>query len=211
MSHIAIRDILRNNLLEFTRTAFEMIPPIENPSILDLGCGTGVRTIELAKMSNGKITAIDIDSEALDTLRKKVEECGVSDRVSVIELSMLELNRLGKTYDIIWAEGSIFVVGFENGIRDWKRLLADEGFLVVHDEDTKVDWKLRLIEKHGYQEVGRIEISHGEWWNRYYAPLENLLEERKLDSEEVGALRDEMNRFKKTNIGSIFFILQIKS
>ncbi|MGY5855347.1 MAG: class I SAM-dependent methyltransferase, partial [Candidatus Thorarchaeota archaeon] len=66
MSHLAIRDRLRINLLEFTRNAFRMLPQIEDPSIVDIGCGSGVQTIELAKMCNGHITAIDIDVEALD-------------------------------------------------------------------------------------------------------------------------------------------------
>ena len=47
--------------LQYTRMAFESIPRIDNPRILDIGCGTGMPTLELAKLSNGKITGIDID------------------------------------------------------------------------------------------------------------------------------------------------------
>ena len=210
MSNLAIRDTLRNNLLEFTRTAFNMLPLIKEPRILDIGCGSGVQTIELMKMCNGYITAVDIDVEALETLRKEVEELGLSNRVSIIELSMLELSSLDETYDIIWAEGSIFVVGFERGIREWKHLLTKDGFLVVHDEDTETDTKLELIQKYGYEKLGQIEVSHDDWWKRYYEPLENLLEKEKLDSGSAGALRKEIDIFKKTGMGSVFFILQKK-
>ena len=208
---LAFRDTLRNNLLEFTRIAFRILPAIEKPSILDIGCGTGVQTIELAKISNGKITAIDIDKESLQILKKKVREYGLSDRVSVIELSMFELDRLCETFDIIWAEGSIFVVGFENGIRDWKQLLAANGFLVIHDQDNDVSKKLRLISKYGYRKIGQFEISHDEWWKRYYEPLEELLEHGELDVLDVNALRTEIGRFQKTGMGSIFFIIQTYS
>ncbi len=211
MSLLAIRDRLRVNLLEYTRTAFRMLPPVEEPSILDIGCGSGVQTIELANLCNGHITAIDIDVMALEALRRKVEDQGSSNRIEVIELSMWDLNKLGKNFDIIWAEGSVFVIGFETGIRNWKVLLADKGCLVVHDEDTKISAKLRLIEKHKYKKIGQIEISHDEWWKRYYAPLENLLEQEKLDGVDEESLRTEMDRFKKTKMGSIFFILQNKS
>ncbi|KXH76740.1 MAG: hypothetical protein AM326_06635 [Candidatus Thorarchaeota archaeon SMTZ-45] len=211
MSLVAARDHVRNNLLEFTRTAFSMIPPIDNPCILDIGCGTGVQTIELAKISNGKVTAIDIDAKALDILRHKAKDAGVSDRISIMELSMLKLNNLNEIYDIIWAEGSIFIVGFENGLRDWKRLLTRDGFLVVHDEDTDVDTKLQLIEKHGYQEIGLIEISHDEWWKKYYAPLGNLLGKMGINGDNEKSLKDEINMFRKTRMGSILFILQSKS
>ena len=123
MSHQEIRDRLRINLLEFTKAAFKMLPTMDNPSILDIGCGSGLQTIELAKMCNGHITAIDIDIPALVALRKRVKDLGLSHRISVKQASMLDLNRVNETFDIIWAEGSIFVVGFEKGIRDWKRLL----------------------------------------------------------------------------------------
>lgn len=210
MSNIEIRDTLRIKLLDFTRTAFGMLPPVDYPSILDIGCGSGVQTIELAKMCNGNITAIDIDVEALDTLRSKVEDQGFSSRISVVELSMLDLKSLSESYDIIWAEGSIFVVGFERGLQEWKQLLTNEGFLVVHDEDTEITKKLELIEKYGYEILGQIDVSHDEWWKRYYEPLESLLDQEKLDTESTGASRTEIDRFKKTRMGSIFFILQNK-
>jgi SAM-dependent methyltransferase len=208
MSNIAIRDRLRTEFLEFTRTAFNMLPSFEKPSILDIGCGTGVQTIELANMCNGNITAIDIDREALEVLRKKVQRLGLLNRVLVIELSMLEFDSLGETYDVIWAEGSIFVVGFENGIRDWKQLLTNQGCLVIHDEDTEAITKLEIIEKHGYEILGQIRIPHHEWWKRYYQPLEKLLEQGKLDCAIKGAFRKEIDTFRKTQVGSIFFILQ---
>lgn len=210
MSNIEIRDTLRIKLLDFTRTAFGMLPPVDYPSILDIGCGSGVQTIELAKMCNGNITAIDIDVEALDTLRSKVEDQGFSSRISVVELSILDLKSLSESYDIIWAEGSIFVVGFERGLQEWKQLLTNEGFLVVHDEDTEITKKLELIEKYGYEILGQIDVSHDEWWKRYYEPLESLLDQEKLDTESTGASRTEIDRFKKTRMGSIFFILQNK-
>ncbi len=210
MSLLAIRDSLRVNFLEYTRTAFKILPPVENPSILDIGCGSGVQTIELAKMCNGPITAIDIDVEALEAFRRKIEELGFSSRISIMRLSMLELNNLRETYNIVWAEGSIFVVGFETGIRDWKQLLAKNGFLVVHDEDTDVLSKLQIIAKYRYEVLGQIEVPHDEWWNRYYKPLESILIQGKIDEEKVEEIRREISTFKKNRMGSTFFILQNK-
>ena len=41
---------------ESTRRAFNTIPnPSEQPLILDIGCGPGVQTIELSKLSKGRI------------------------------------------------------------------------------------------------------------------------------------------------------------
>ena len=132
---MTIRDDIRANLLEFTRNAFKMLPPLENPSILDIGCGTGVQSIELARLCNGHITAVDIDMPSLVLLQRKIKAQGLSDRFSIMKAAMNELQYLRKTFDIIWSEGAIYAIGFENGIRDWKKLLNKGGFLVVHDEN----------------------------------------------------------------------------
>ncbi len=211
MSYQEIRDSLRINLLEFARTAFKILPPMDNPSILDIGCGSGIQTIELAKMCNGHITAIDIDVPALALLQRKIKEQGLSHRFSIMKVSMLNLHGLGKTYDIIWAEGSIYAIGFENGIRDWKQLLTKDGFLVVHDENDRVDAKLQIIKKHGYKILGQIEVPHEEWEERYYKPLLSILANKKLPDSEFRKLRKEIDTFKRTKMGSIFFILQNKS
>jgi cyclopropane fatty-acyl-phospholipid synthase-like methyltransferase len=45
----------------------------ENPRLLDIGCGPGMQTIELAKISNAKITALDFYQPFLDELAKSVK------------------------------------------------------------------------------------------------------------------------------------------
>jgi cyclopropane fatty-acyl-phospholipid synthase-like methyltransferase len=185
-----------------------MIPPLENPSILDIGCGTGIQSIELAKLSDGHITAIDIDVPALMLLQRTIKEQGLSHRFSIMKVSMHDIHSLGKTYDIIWAEGSIYAVGFENGIRDWKQLLTKDGFLVVHDEDVSIQSKIQIIAKYGYKLVGQIAVPHEEWEERYYKPLLSTLSTKKLADSEVIKLRKEIDSFKRTKMGSIFFILQ---
>jgi len=55
-----------------TRRAFNTIPKIlPLPYILDLGCGPGMQAIELAKLSGGKIIALDNHKPFLDTLMEK--------------------------------------------------------------------------------------------------------------------------------------------
>ena len=53
-------DQLRLTFLKYTKKAFEMLPQINKPRILDIGCGSGVPTLELARLSNGEIIGIDI-------------------------------------------------------------------------------------------------------------------------------------------------------
>ena len=51
---------------EYTKRAFNSIPqPHKHPFILDIGCGQGMQTIELAKISDGKIITLDNCQEAV--------------------------------------------------------------------------------------------------------------------------------------------------
>ena len=127
------KDHFRERLIKYTRRAYQMLPKIENPHILDIGCGSGVPTIELAKLSDGEIIGIDINQSSLDKLNGKIGEEGFSSRVKTVKCSLFEMDFPDESFDIIWAEGSIWVIGFEKGLKEWRRLLKPSGFLVVHD------------------------------------------------------------------------------
>jgi len=103
-------------------------------SLLIIGCGSGVPTMELAKLSDGEIIGIDIDQELLDILSKKIEEEGLTNRVKAVKCSLLDIKFPDNSFDVIWAEGSITSLGVEKSLKKWNRLIKPEGFLVVHDE-----------------------------------------------------------------------------
>ena len=68
------RDVLRQRLLKYTRKAFFLLPDLDRPRILDIGCGSGVPTIELARLTDGEIIGLDIDASLLDKLDQKIQE-----------------------------------------------------------------------------------------------------------------------------------------
>ena len=82
------RDQLRKRFIKYTRQAFQTLPVIENPHILDIGCGSGIPTIELAKMSNGRIIGIDKDQHLLAILAKRVIEEELSTQVKIKKCSL---------------------------------------------------------------------------------------------------------------------------
>lgn len=55
------RDSSRKLLVKYTREAFKLLPRLDKSRILDVGCGSGIPTIELAKLSKGNLVGIDID------------------------------------------------------------------------------------------------------------------------------------------------------
>ncbi|MBD3412844.1 MAG: methyltransferase domain-containing protein [Candidatus Aminicenantes bacterium] len=120
---------------EYTKRAlsFCQLPP--KPQILDIGCGTGAQTLSLAESTDGLITAVDNHGPFLKELSEKAKALGLDSKIQVLHGDM---NRLGlkQKFDLIWSEGSIFVMGFEKGLREWKKFLKPDGFMAL----TEVAW-----------------------------------------------------------------------
>jgi ubiquinone/menaquinone biosynthesis C-methylase UbiE len=195
---------IRKRLLKYTRKAFHMLPQIEKPRVLDIGCGSGVPTLELARLGQGEVIGIDIDQHALDDFVKKITESGLSDRVKALHCSLISMVFPDESFDIIWSEGSIYAVGFEKGLGEWKRFLKPGGFMVVHDEQGNVKEKLEQISQNGYELLGYFLLSKETWWKEYFNPLEKLITEAETRHfndpkviEEIQQAQGELNMFKK--------------
>ena len=211
------RDRFRKKLLKYTCQAFNSLPEINNPAILDIGCSTGVPALELAKLSDGTITGIDVDEKSIDIFKEKIKKRKLNDRVKAVRMSMLDMDFPKEAFDIVWFEGTIFVIGFEKGLLEWKKFLNKSGFIVIHDEFKDHDKKLSLIYKNGFDLLDCFMISSDVWGNEYYKPFENhikkLFVRYKNDSEANKMLAKEQNEidtFKKNpeNNNSIFYITQ---
>jgi ubiquinone/menaquinone biosynthesis C-methylase UbiE len=168
-----VKDRLRRRLLKYTRRAFRMLPRLDGPRILDIGCGSGVPTIELARLGRGQVIGLDIDSARLDRLRLKIKKAKLSDRVTVLKCSMFDMHFPEGSFDIIWAEGSIAKMGFAAGLREWRRLLKPGGYLVVHDEEGNIKEKTYRVRDQGYSLLHWFALDEKTWWHEYYALLES--------------------------------------
>jgi ubiquinone/menaquinone biosynthesis C-methylase UbiE len=104
-----------------------------NLSILDIGCGPGMQTIELAKLSGGQIVALDIHQPFLEDLNDCVKKEGFNDRIRTVKGNMFNLDYKNNSFDLLRSECSIFVIGFEKGLCKWRRLLTVNGYLVVSE------------------------------------------------------------------------------
>ena len=211
------KDRLRERFAKYTRKAFLMLPELFNPTILDIGCGSGVPTLELARLSNGQIIGIDISQPLLDELTRKIEAAGLSNRVQTVKSSLFEMDFPDERFDLVWAEGSVYVIGFEQGLKSWRRLIKPKGFLVVHDETDDLTKKLEQIPICGYELIGHFIVSSDEWWREYYEPLEKRIQELHVqypDDEEALKVLDkerrEVEMFKRNpkRFGSVFFVMQ---
>ena len=65
---------------ESTRKAFGYLKDLPSePFILDIRCGHGMQTLELARISNGKSIALDTYQPYLDILLRNAKEEGVTE------------------------------------------------------------------------------------------------------------------------------------
>ena len=190
----ARKDLIRKRLLKYTRQAFRMLPQTDKPRILDIGCGSGIPTLELARLSQGEVIGIDIDQSALDRFVGKTEKAGTNDRVKALSYSMFDMDFPDESYDIIWSEGSIYAIGFERGLCEWRRFLKPGGFMVVHDEQGNVKEKLEQISYCGYDLLGYFTLTKETWWKEYFAPLEKLIGECQAKYTDDPAVSEELHQ-----------------
>lgn len=211
------KDSFRKRLSSYTWQAYNKIPNIKAPLILDIGCGSGIPTIDLAIQSKGKITAVDIDRKALNELKDKIKALHLSNHIKLVRCSLDKLRFKEEYFDIIWAEGSIAFIGFEQGLKEWYHFIKPGGFLVVHDELKNYHKKMSQISNLNYTLLHHIIISEQVWLNEYFKPLEKRI--KKLQTEYInnhGVIKllaeeaYEIEKFKQTpkDFASIFYIMQ---
>ena len=187
-------DKLRARFIKYTRRAYNILPGMTEPSILDIGCGTGIPTMELMALSGGHVTAIDIDRSKLDILMERAKRAGVSERISVVRCSMQNLKFPDNSFDLIWTEGAIAVIGFEKGVKEWRRFIKPGGFLVVHDMNEDIEQKKQQAERHGYRLIEHFSISGATWWSEYYKPLEEHIERIYIEHKNEPVILAQVER-----------------
>ncbi|MFW9867085.1 MAG: class I SAM-dependent methyltransferase [Candidatus Thorarchaeota archaeon] len=207
---------LRSEFLKYTRRAYESIPERDQPRILEIGCGTGIPTLELAKLSDGEIIGIDIDQSALDKLSLKIKQEGLSERVRVYNRSVYDTKFTNESFDIIWEEGVIHLLDIKKTLTECNRILKLNGFMVTGEATNWAGRKLKHFPKFGFKLIKQIPWERGCWWTEYYAPLEekiNILRKKydnldKIDEIKRHITEIEMVKKDPTGFDCITYIMQ---
>jgi len=226
---------------ESTRRAFDIIPNFQTPPfILDIGCGQGMQTIELAKISNGKIIALDNHQPFLDLLVDQAKKQKVEEKIIPKNISMLEMDFDEKTFDLIWSEGALYFIGFQNGLKRCHQLLKEKGYLAVtelvytspnlpaavveyfeseYPDIKRIEENIEIIKGEGFDLISNFTLPETAWLNNYYLPMELELPRlnEKYQGNEVAqavfnGFQSEADFYKKYShfYGYEFFVMKKK-
>src|SRR6056297_2448860 len=156
-----------------TRRAIELagLDAAKPLAIADLGCGTGASALQLAEELDAHVTAVDFSSDFIAALETAAGQAGLSESIDARVASIDDLPFAEAAFDAIWSEGAIYNIGFEQGVRDWRRYLKPGGVLAVSEitwltaerpAELEVFWreaypeiatasqKFEVLERHGY-------------------------------------------------------------
>ena len=120
---------------EATAFAFSFLPSdAKRGKILDIGCGSGMQDLALARICpDCEITASDIHQPFLDDLCDRAKKAGLDGRITTRQASMDNLPFDDESFDIIWAEGSSFIIGILPALQTWKKFLKPDGYMMISD------------------------------------------------------------------------------
>lgn len=169
-----------------------------SPAILDLGCGVGGQTLQLAELTSGSILAIDSHAPSIERLRATIVERGLGGRVSAIIGDMAHLGQPSESFDLIWSEGALYNIGLGRALGLCHDLLRRGGYLAFTDaiwrkENPPAELKasfdldyptmgwldddVAAIKDSGLDLVGHFILPDEAWWGDFYKPMERRISE----------------------------------
>ena len=170
----------------------------EFPVILDLGCGVGAQTLQLAELTSGSVVAVDSHAPFIKRLRAAVADRGLSQRISAFIGDMACPEQPLENFDLIWSEGALYSIGLRNALNICHGLLCSGGYLAFTDavwrkEDPPSEVKASFdqdyptmgwleddaaaIQASGFELVGHFTLPDEAWWSNFYTPMEARIEE----------------------------------
>ncbi|MEC4090892.1 MerR family transcriptional regulator [Pseudoalteromonas rubra] len=192
-----------------TRKALTHIPFAPH-TVLDIGCGKGFATELLAQQTQAQITAVDNEAQAIDSLAARLKHAELDERVTPLCASMTALPFQSGSFDLLWAESSAYIMGFEAALNAWRPLLRSTGCLMVSDlvwlnetpsQEAITFWqqeypdmqtvavRLAQIEQAGFRVLSHFTLSEQAWAD-YYRPLKAEVEQRLSHQPDSAALQD---------------------
>jgi len=222
---------------EMTVKALRFIDNLsQTSSILDLGCGTGGQSMVIAQNTKGSITGMDIFPDFINIFNSNAQKLNLQNRVNGIVGSMRDIPFKEEEFDLIWSEGAIYNIGFENGLKEWRKYLKKDGYIAVteatwftdnrpaeienfwikqYPQITTIPDNVSTLQKAGYIPAAVFILPENCWIDNYFAPQISVNEEfltkykgNKIVEEFIGDNYHEAKMYHeyKDYYGYVFYI-----
>ena len=86
----ALDQVFRKDMYERYTFTIEHCEPVKDRKFLDVGCGNGMYSLELARRGAAKVVGIDIAEVMIDLCRKSSQEKNLDDRCTFIQTDLLD-------------------------------------------------------------------------------------------------------------------------
>lgn len=201
---------------EMTRRVLKQIR-LKNPepSVIDLGFGTGEQTLELIRRYNVPVIAFEQNPGYALPFAGKVEKLGLGHMVEICGGCLEKLPYGEHAFDLILSEGGIRYLDFCQRIHLWRPFLKPGGYLALSelclrtdkelpDElyeylETAFPWKeidtaeslKGQIREAGYKLCGQFPFPDDCWMRNYYREMQGWYEDlpdKKKNSRQGGII-----------------------
>ncbi len=161
------------------------------PDVVDLGCGSGAQTVDLAELTGGTVVAVDDHAPFLSLLAERAAARGCAARIRPLVADMSETGLPEGCADLVWSEGALYNIGLERALTVCRRLLRPGGHLAFTEAVWRTDEVpepvreafadypqmgtvpdvLALLAARGFEVAGHFPLPGEAWWDEFYAPM----------------------------------------
>lgn len=190
------------------------LPP--SPSVLDLGCGVGGQTLQLAELLDGSILAIDIQAPAIERLKETITARGLGQRIQARIGDISDLQLPPQSFDLIWSEGALYNIGIAAALKICHDLLRPGGYLAFTDAVWReenppaevragfeldypamgdTDQLITTIHAADFELIDHFTLPDQAWWDDFYIPMEKRINELRhvyRDDAEARTILDQI-------------------
>lgn len=220
---------------DFSRQILRNLPALPaKPRIADLGCGSGAGALLLAQYYQCNVMAVDFSSVFIEELRIRAKQAGLEDLITPIHGDMGKLDWADASVDLLWSEGAAYNLGFEQALKLWRQLLANNGIAVVSEmswfsdqvpESAIAYWQkaypmigseaenIHRATRAGFGVLSTHRLPSSAWWINYYEPLRKNMKQSETTPVTQAVIREieeEMALFEQFSdfYGYTFYVMR---
>lgn len=150
----------------------------KHSKIADIGCGTGGQTLTLAQNTEAQVMGVDLSPCYIKKLEGNAKSQNLQDRLKGLLGDMKNLPFQEGELDLIWSEGAIYNMGFERGLKEWRKFLKPGGYIAVTENTWFTEERPTEIEtfwQKAYPEIDTIPVKMEQMQQAGYLPIANFV------------------------------------